>query len=481
MVNSVLALDVGTSMVKAVVVNAGGAVAAEAATPVAHDGQPGLDTSALWRVVIQTMADTLKRLGQAQQPEAIIISAQGDGLWLVGDDGAPLTRAYLWNSSEGADVVARWDTDGVIDEHFRSSGTVLWPGSQAALWRWWRDSHPDEASTVRSVMCAKDLIGYLLTGEIRTDLTDASIPFVDPGTGDYDDAAFGRLGCEDLRSRVAPIGRAGEVLGAVTAEASSQTGLAEGIPVYLGAIDVVAMLWGQGLGDSGDVLAILGTTALSASVTQSRDFSADPAGATLSLGDGRYLRAMGSSAGAATLEWFLSTVGYGGDDRYEVMWAELADAPPGEELFLPYLSGERAPILAPFATGVFHGLTPQSTRGSMARAVTEGIAMAMCRGIDQVQGPDATTGQVVLSGGGSQATPWAQQVANILGRPVAIDQRPHVGALGIAGLVIDAPIDSSARRIIEPDQEAGALQRRYSQFVDLTNTLIPWWTTHHRS
>ena len=474
MLASVLALDVGTSMVKAVVVATGGRVVREASTSVEPDGQPGVDTRAMWAVVHRTIAEAVAGLDPAEAPDAVIISAQGDGLWMIDSGGTPLERAYLWNSSEGADAIARWDARGVIEDHFRSTGTVLWPGSLAALWSWWRQAQPERVASVQSVMCAKDFVAYQLTGVIRTDLTDASIPFLDLESGQYDSEAFARLDCEDLRERVAPVGVAGEVLGEVTATASEATGLAPGTPVYLGALDVAAMLWGQGLGAPGDALAILGTTALSASITDTLDFAGDPAGATLSVGAGRYLRAMGSSAGAATLEWFLSTMGYRGDARYDQMWADVEAAPDGREVFLPYLSGERAPILAPYATGSFHGLTGQTTRGGVARAVTEGIAMAMCRGIDRVLGSSGDSGQIVLTGGGAQATPWAQQVANITGRAVAIDQRPHVGALGVAGLLIDTGTDSD-RGVIGPNDRSDALRARYQDFIDLTDTLTPWW------
>lgn len=475
MVASVLALDVGTSMVKAVCVDASGLVSAEASQPVNRDGMPGIDTHQLWETVCSVTRDLCAQLPDDREPDAVIISAQGDGLWMLDTDGQALPRAYLWNSSEGADVVASWEQDGVIDEHFRYSGTVLWPGSQAALWSWWREHNPAEVARVASVMCAKDLISYHLTGVVMTDRTDASIPFLSMTSCDYDPDAFTRLGCEDLRHRVAPVGEAGDLIGPVTPLAASVTGLPPGIPVHLGAIDVAAMLWGQGLGEPGDVMAILGTTALSATVTESTDFSGQPAGATLAVGPSRYLRAMGSSAGAATLEWFMSTVGYDGSSRYDQMWSDIAQARAGDEIFLPYLAGERAPFLAPYATGTFSCLTPESSRGSMARAVTEGIAMAMCRGIDRVVGPGGGASDVVLTGGGAAATPWAQQVANIIGRPVTIDQRPNVGAVGIARRVRDYPSDTTARVVVEPNEQHPELTERYQRFVDLTDAMMPLW------
>jgi len=483
MTRYVIAVDAGTSMIKAVLIGDDGVVYGHSDAPVIRDNQPGIDPHQFWR----TTADVISALVSAHPDiplHGVVVAGQGDGLWMVESSGAVAPRAYLWNGAEGADVVARWSDSGVIDAHFGLCGTVLWSGSQAALWAWYRDAHAAEAKDVTAVFCAKDMINYQLTGVIATDLTDASIPFLDPTTNTYSAEAARLLGVEDLLALCPAIVPSGEVLGSVSAAAAAATGVPEGTPVFQGAIDVVAMLWGSGLGVPGDVLAVLGTTAVSMTVTAETQPASEVSGATLSVGEGVRLRVMGSSSGTATLEWYMTLAGYQGEDRYDRLWADVRLGQDGSELFIPYLVGERAPILAPHATGTFLGLTPNTDNARMARAVTEGITHALRWGIDAVLADDQahTLGQVVLAGGGSKASDWASQVANCLGVAITVDGRDDLGARGVARAVfgelghIDSTHDVATHA---PDDHHTAVAGRYQAFRNAVTTLMPLWSTDH--
>ena len=477
MSSHIVAVDAGTSMVKAVLVSSTEGIVAHSDASVERDALPGLSPAAMW----STTAAVIQSL-VAGQPDVVIdgvvITGQGDGLWAIDDQGQPAPRAYLWNSTEAADTVEQWSHSGLIDAHYRQCGTVLWPGSQAALWVWLLEHRPDEAHAMHRVFCAKDFLNYCLTGVVATDPTDASIPFLDSATGTYSTEAASRLGCEALLERLAPIIESGDRVGSVTTEAALLTGVPEGTPVFQGALDVVAMVWGSGLGAPGDVLAVLGTTAASMTVTPRESAGEEPAGATIVLPGDAQLRVMGSSSGTATLEWYLGVSGYQGEDRYERFWADVALSQDGHEIFLPFIRGERAPVLAPHATGSFLGMTPETTSGRLARAVSEGITCALRWGIDSVlgQGRSGDLGTVVLAGGGSQAHAWACQVANILDRPIQVDGRNDLGARGVARVVfkklgIAVEFEASAVSVVTPDQHSAAVRERYAMFLSAVKTL----------
>lgn len=485
MTRYLVAVDAGTSMIKAVLIGDDGVVYGHSDAPVVRDNKPGLDPDQFWQTTAEVISSLVSNHGEIPL-HGVVVAGQGDGLWMVGPSGQVAQRAYLWNGAEGADVVTKWSASGVIDAHFGLCGTVLWSGSQAALWAWYRDAFPAEVKSVTAVFCAKDLINYQLTGVIATDLTDASIPFLDLATNTYSTEAARALGVEDLLALCPPIVASGQVVGSVTAAAAQATGVPEGTPVFQGAIDVVAMLWGSGLGTPGDVLAVLGTTAVSMTVTSEVRPSSELSGATLSFGDGARLRVMGSSSGTATLEWYMNVAGYKGDDRYEKLWADVRLGQEGAELFLPYLVGERAPILAPHATGTFLGLTPQTDNARMARAVTEGITHALRWGIDAVLADDAahTLGQVVLAGGGSKASDWSGQVANCLGVPITVDGRADLGARGVARAVfghVDVTQSHDNVVTVSPDHNHTAVSQRYQAFRDAVATLTPLWSGDHTS
>jgi sugar (pentulose or hexulose) kinase len=482
MTKGVLAIDLGTSMVKAVLVSPTGEVLNHSQAPVPASNLDGVDTAGLWELVAKVIQDLLAKSGGANSVEAVIATGQGDGLWMLDTDGNPSPEAFLWNSNMGTQRISEWEDSGAILRHFRATGTVLWPGTQAALWSWLSESRPDLTKSISTVFCAKDFVSYMLCDEIATDITDASIPFLKPGTYQYGQPEIQALGCSSISKLLAPVRKPGEVLGAVSESAALSTGLAAGTPVHVGALDVVAMLWGSGLRQEGDVLAILGTTALTASVTKNSSWEGNPVGATISLPErGQSLRAMGSSAGTATLEWFLGLNDLVGETRHERFWELVGLSPNSDELFLPYLSGERAPFLAPQASGVFLGLTTESTIGSMGRAVVEGITMAMCLGMDYALAENNPSDSlIVLAGGGSLSPQWAQIVANVSGRTVVVDGRAHLGALGVAGLVIGetgeiATTKEISLRTFSPDEHHDKMQSRYASFQEAINAVSPLW------
>lgn len=482
MTGFVVAVDAGTSLIKAFLVSHSAGIICEASSPVPDDGEPGVSPTKFWATTANVISQLLEEHRDSEL-EGVVIAGQGDGLWGIDHNGEPAKRAYLWNSADAAQEIQTWDTLGLIDTHFQQFGTVLWPGSQAAIWRWLMNTSPDEALALSRVFCAKDFLNFCLTGVAVTDPTDASIPFFEAETGLYSQEAANRLGCEQIMSRLPPIVASGEVVGHVTQEAALLTGIPEGTPVFQGALDVVAMLWGSNLGSQGDILAVLGTTAISMTVTPRVSPGNEPAGATIFLPDDSQLRVMGSSSGTATLDWYLDQAGYTGSDRFAKFWSDVVSSPDGSEIFIPFLQGERAPVLAPHATGVFLGIDTKTDKGRMSRAVSEGISFSLRWGIESVlkQTNTPRVSSLVLTGGGSQAPAWITQVANVLDSSLLVDGRSDLGAKGVAKLVfarlgVTATYADGPQQSVHPDKAGPQVRERYSLFVSAIEALLPVWS-----
>ena len=393
-------------------------------------------------------------------------------MWGLDGAGEAPGQAYEWNTTVAASVVRAWEEDGTIDTHYRASATVLWPGTSAAVWRWLEQSRPDQARRTAVVFCAKDWISNRLCGAVATDITDASIPFLDLETGEYSPAAFARLGCEELVRRVAPIRPVGAEIGTVSCEAARRTGLLEGTPVLMGCIDVAAMIHGAGLAEPGQALLVLGTTAAALVVVGAANRSGETVGATLKLpGGGRYLRVLGTNSGTSTLDWCLDTLGYAGEGRFEHFWADVRSGEPGAYL-MPYLAGERAPFLAPDATGALLGLTPTTGRRELARSVAMGVTFSLRHCLEGAL-PDGID-SVVLAGGGTADAAWCQLVADVTGTTVVADRRTSMACDGLARLVTGRTCPRPDRpEIHEP---AASHESEYRHFVELGRRLRPVWT-----
>src|SRR5258708_4174313 len=125
---------------------------------------------------------------------------------------------------------------------------------------------------------------------------------------------------------------------------------------------------------------------------------------------------------------------------YEQLAALAADVPPGSDglFFLPYLVGERSPLMDPQARGAFVGLTLRHGLGHMARAIMEGVAFALRQIIETVAGVDASVDAFYSIGGGLMNGPlWKQIVVDVLACPLRlpeVQQRAAVGAAILGGI-----------------------------------------------
>ena len=471
---AVLVADIGSTTLKAALVTDSGKCLARTSVPAPSGPQVATqDAEAVWERTADLLAAMARESG-ATPIAGLVVVGQGDGLWRIDGQGRSGT-AYQWNSVAGAAAVSHWESDGVLEEHYRRTGTVLWPGTSAALWHHLRDVDPDAAQQTRWVVTAPDWITYRLTGTVTTDVTNASIPFLDPHTRAYDPDSFDRLGCADLTDRVPDPREPGSIVGPVLPEVADRLGIPQGTPVHLGCVDVVAQTVGSGARSAGDAVAVLGTTTAVTPLTREPAPAGDPVGATVAwIEPGLHLRVLGSSSGGAVLDWFLDTHGYRGEHRFDEFWADVARSESGTEVALPFLYGERVPFLAPAATGLVAGLTPRTRRADLARAQAEGITMAMRHCLE-------SSGQVdtlVLTGGGSIDARWCQLVADVIGRVVLVDSDPTMGLRGAASLVpgFEHLRDRAGDvRACSPSAPADALDARYRRYRAMIDAVLPLW------
>jgi xylulokinase len=174
---------------------------------------------------------------------------------------------------------------------------------------------------------------------------------------------------------------------------------------------------------------------------------------------------------ASCLTWVASATGAQSE---AALVAEIeAQAPdPGTVLFLPYLSGERTPHNDPKAQGVFFGLTHDTTRARLGRAVLEGVAFAFADGLQSLREAGGSPHEITVIGGGSRSLLWMKILASVLGETLLVRERaelgPAFGASRLARLAVTGePVDDVcvappiASRI-EPD---AALKAYYAERV----------------
>ena len=479
-----LGVDVGTTGVKAVLIDPRGTVVASATEEYPLSTPQPLwseqDPADWWRGT----QDALRRVVHESvvAPGAIAglgLTGQMHGAVFLDAQDQVIRPAILWNDGRtGAQCAAI--TERVGEERLlRIAGNPALTGFQAPKVLWLRDEEPENFARLSRVLLPKDYVRLRLTGEYATDASDASgTLFLDVKARDWSGEILGAL---DVPLEWMPdVYEGPEATGTLRREAAEELGLPPGIPVAAGGGDNAAAAVGTGIVAPGLVSSSVGTSGVLFAHTEG--FNPDPSGrlhAFCHAVPGAYhLMAVTLSAGGS-LSWWRDTLGGDFDD----MVGAASQIPPGSEglVFLPYLSGERTPHLDPGARGAFVGLTARHGVPHMTRAVMEGVAFSLRDGLEIMRGLGVPIEDVRATGGGARSALWRSLQADVYGEPVrrtAADEGPAYGAALLAGVAAGTYADvgeaSSVVRlreeVTEPDPGRA---RAYEKYYAVYRALYP--------
>ena len=448
-----IGLDVGTTAIKAAAYRPDGRLVAMAScdSPVRRVANGGIeqDMNSVWR----SAAGVLRELSARVDPAHITslgICAQGDGLWPVRSDGEPAGPAMLWNDTRAAQDVIDLAQSGRTSIIARGCNTELWPGTSGVLWRWLIENSPETAERTDKVFTCADWIALKVTGIAATDYSNATIPFLDIASRQYGENQLAALDCQSLAAKLIAPSSAATQLGEISGEASAETGLPAGLPVSTATLDLSAMIVGMGMDRGGQAMMIIGTTAV-VNILRDRVEARDrPMGASvLHPTSPAIIRVLAPTTGAAAFDWFASLHpgSLGGESAAEIaskINRLVVDVPPGSNgvTFLPYLNGERAPFVEPDIRASFNGLSAQTTKADLGRAVMEGTGFSLRHCVAEEGGlPD---GAIQITGGGSKNPVWCQIIADIVGCPVQVSEASDQGLWGAACIGAAAAGEGSA-------------------------------------
>lgn len=483
----ILGIDLGTSVVKAASFSLEGRNIAVASRRTIFDpfgdGRIEQDLETLVTSVGEVVAEVCARSGGP--PQAIGITGQSDGLWLLDEAGRAVRPAISWLDDRGNPFLQRWIDSGVFEAVFRRNANAIFSGSQAPLMAALAATDPASLEAATTASYLKDAILQRLTGVRVTDASDASLPFLDIRKRDYDPEILRLLGLERYARLLAPVMPAPGQAFPLSATGSALTGLPEGIPVHAGPFDLVACPMGAGVRTVGDGLIIVGTTLACEVMVDTIDTTAEPVGMTLCMpSEGRWIRSLPATVGTAALDWVLNLVGM----KHDALDALLEQNAPGANgvTALPYFSatGERAPFCDVNARGQLAGLSTATTPADLVMAVCESVAYAARHCIEAA----GLSGRLAICGGGSSSAAWTQMLADVLQRPLHIAPRPEVGARGACiaamdalGLQYDVGAWTSAEGLIEPRRKnAERYAGGYAHYLETISAARSLWHSPHR-
>jgi xylulokinase len=436
-----LGIDLGTSSVKAVLVDAAGQVHASASSPlvVSHPKPRWSEQDPLdwWIATEAAVAEVLKQV-DPRRVAAIGLSGQMHGATLLDASGRVLRPAILWNDGRADIECAELEKLPMFRE---ITGNLAMPGFTAPKLAWVRRHEPDVFARVAKVLLPKDYLRLRLTGEAMTDASDAAgTLWLDVRKRQWSDAMLAAAGLD--RSHMPEVFEGSQPAGRLRKDVAERWGM-HAVPVAAGGGDNAAGAVGVGIVRHGQAMLSLGTSGVYFAVSDG--FRARPESAVHSfchaLPDTWHLMSVMLNA-ASCLDF---TARLTGQADVPALLAEAQSRGWKENgpLFLPYLTGERTPHNNAHARGSFTNLGPDTDRGDLANATLEGVGLGLLDGLLAVEGTGLTSEEITVIGGGSRSAYWTQMLADILGRPLVLRSGGEVGpALGAARL---------ARLSAEPD------------------------------
>jgi xylulokinase len=411
-----IGIDIGTSGAKALAVDAAGAVIAEHSEDYElyspRDGWAEQNPEDWYDAAVKCIA----ALGTA---DAISFSGQMHGLVLLDADGNVLRPAIIW-CDQRTEAEAAYLSRVIGNEKLSAiTGSPAMTGFTAAKILWVQNNEPGIWSKTAHILLPKDYVRYKLTGVLSTEASDAA------GTQLFDINSFNWSG-ELLSELKIPPERLPKILAS-----NEVAGYYNNTPVVSGGADNACGAIGIGVTKPGTAMLSIGTSGVILAPVD-RPIS-DKLGRihTLCTAEpgGRMLMSC-TQAAALSVKWFAEMSGIAAD--------ELENIPESTSvIYLPYLNGERSPHPDPNARGIFAGLTANTTKYDMLRAVYEGVAFSQRECLDVFRELGVEIKTLTATGGGAKNHKWLQIFADVLGVAIRVPDVDQGAAYGAAALSID--------------------------------------------
>lgn len=421
-----LGIDLGTSELKAVMLDDCGVVVGQACVRLSiarpRPGWSEQNPDDWWHACISALQQL-----QHDQPDAYIrircigLSGQMHGAVLLDHGDRWIRPAILWNDSRSLSEAA------MLAQTFPSfadvTGSLPMAGLTAPKLLWLKANEPEAFAAVDCVLSPKDYLRLKLTGGRVTDMSDAAgTLWLDVQNRCWFEPMVQATGLE--LGQLPRLVEGTEAAGHVSSSSAMTLGLSEKVVVAGSGGDNPVSAVGIGAINPGDSFITLGTSAAVVSITDQVIGNADTGVHSFCHALPQRWYTMGAIlSGASCLRWITGLLSQPNEqalldivmDKVPADQPVLATAP----IFLPYLSGERTPHNNPLARGGFMNLGHDTSAAMLGYAVLEGVGFSLRDAMSAVESAGAIVPRCLLVGGGARSEYWAQLLSNVLGREIS--------------------------------------------------------------
>jgi len=465
----VLGIDIGTGSVKAVAVDLNGKSFAENQQHYGFSSpRPGYheqDAEQIWQAFSESVKGMIKKTNA--QPLAVGLSSAMHSLIAVDENCKPLAPMMTWADNRSSAIAQRLRATAEGIAIYVATGTPLHAMSPLCKLIWLKENDPELFNKASKFIGIKEYIWHNLFNEYIIDQSIAS------STGLFDvvnlkwyPAALKLAGITDkLLSQ--PVGTDHTKKYNENLQAGGL--FKAGTPVTIAASDGCAANLGS-MADKPGIAAITIGTSGAVRVASNKPLP-NEAAMTFSyiLDEHTYICGGPINNGGIAMQWWIKN--FSGTElsnvEYDGVFQKISAIPAGSNglIFLPYLTGERAPTWDSESCGTFFGVKLQHTKGHFSRAVLEGICFALNDVLQAVQENAEPIKQINVSGGFVKSKVWVQALADITGKKLAVVQSDDASAVGAAfmgmkanGLIDSYPVSTvSNEQLFLPDQSNAAI------------------------
>jgi gluconokinase len=432
----VLGIDIGTGSTKAIAVDLKGNSFADSQQYYSFSApKPGYheqDPEQIWHAFTESIKGIIAKTGA--QPLAISLSSAMHSFVAVDNNGNALAPMITWADNRSAEIAVELRGTELGMSIYKATGTPIHSMSPLCKLIWLRENDPALFHKAHKFISIKEFIWHKLFNEFAIDYSIAS------STGLFNITKFE---WHNDALRLAEI--TADVLSKPVSTDYSKTDssldfLDKNTRFVIGASDGCLANLGSMATEPGIAAMTIGTSG-AVRVASSKPLpNAEAMTFSYILDKNTYICGGPINNGGVAMQWWVkNTAGLSATEKhYEQVFNQIAEVPAGSNglIFLPYLTGERAPIWDSESCGNFFGVRLQHTQADFSRAVLEGICFAMRDVLDAVQQNSEPIMQINISGGFTKSEVWVQTLADITGKKLAILQADDASAVGAAFIAL---------------------------------------------
>lgn len=435
----VATFDIGTTAVKGVLVSAARESVMESSHPVTtiyKGDRIEQDPNGWYEGFCKISAEFLAHV-EKSDILGIVMSGQMQDLIALDGAGNPVCDAILYSDGRAGAQAAEIERLLGAKTILGITGNGMDGSIPLAKLLWFKQNDPEGfGGTHKFVFSSKDAVIARLTGNYCSDVTCCS--------------TVGLMRLSDktwMKEWLALLGMDGDILpqikypeelaGTVTEQAAAESGYLPGTPVYAGTGDAGATTMASGILKAGEFNINLGTSGWVARISNA-PVEGPGVFNLASMERDLYINVVPFMNAGSVHKWVSKTLAPDFDEKGKYAYGdrllEESRAGSGGVLFLPYITGERFPVLDNRVRGAYFNITPETTKQDLMRAALEGVAFSIRQGLESFA---ASPDKISLIGGGAKTPVWCQIFADVLGRPVTVyENSEFLPSLAIASAVL---------------------------------------------